>query len=242
MRDNHSAGDYWSRSESAEECARRAELFFQLLSQCHPSYAHWYEKHNSVRKALQLGFEPTRDTFVRFFGKKKYQMGKDGFLFDAWTGHTKQDQGGMVMLVCGSAAETAPNCVLLDFPIEPLGNERMLSLPVVTGVMRALAMAWDPDWGIVTSSGLWTEISRNDEADTFVGWMTYITRRWGEVPPLPEPVRVEPVEDLGTLIILTPERLTLSRPEHVALGHRVQRLLEERGLLRPVVAPRPPPS
>ena len=196
----------------------------------------------ATRKALQLQFQPTRDTFVRFFGKKKHQAGKDGFQMGAWTGHTKQDQGGMVSLWCGGDAEVTPNSVLLDFPMEPLGGERMLSLSVVTGVMRALAAAWEPDWSIATSTGLRRELSRQGKIGTFVGWMTYVTRRWGEVPPLPEPVRVEPVENLGTLIILTPERLTLSRPEHVALGHHVQRLLEERGLLRPVVAPRPPSS
>lgn len=243
MNDDHFVGAYWGRRpEPAERCAQRAETFFQLLSQAHPSYVSWYEKNNSTRRALQLGFEPTRDTFVRFFGKKKYQVGKDGFQFGAWTGHEKQDQGGMLTLCCGGDAEVAPNSVLFHFPIEPLGGERMLTLPVVTGVMRALALAWEPDWALATSTALWDELSRQGEADTFVGWMTYVTRRWGEVPALPEPVRVEPVDHLGTLITLTPERLTSTRPDHVALGHQVQRLLEERGLLQKLLEPRAPPA
>jgi hypothetical protein len=41
------------------------------------------------------------------------------------------------------------------------------------------------------------------------------------------------------LVILTPERLTPSNPEHVALARCVQNLLEERGLLRWVVQPPP---
>lgn len=56
-------------------------------------------------------------------------------------------------------------------------------------------------------------------------------RRRGPVPPLPAPVRIEPVEDQGTLIILTPERFTARSPEHVALAARVRELLDRAGLL-----------
>lgn len=138
----------------------------------------------------------------------------------------------------------APNRVLFYFPVEELGNELMLTATVTACVMRALAVAWEPDWALVTGDdGLWNELSRQGEIGTFVGWMTYISRRWAGValPPLPEPVRVEPVGDQGSLIILTPERLTVTRPEHVALGHRVQRLLEERGVLKRLIERRSPP-
>lgn len=242
MRESYYAGAYWGyRPESAEECARRAETFFSLLSRCHPSYARWYEQANSTRKALQLEFEPTQATFVRFFGKKKYQSGRDGFHFSAWTGHVKQEQGGMLMLHCGSEAEVAPNNVLLYFPVEEAGHEQMLTGPVLTGVMRAMALAWESDCGIIISSSFRNAVSQNGSIGTFVGWMTYITRRWGELPPLPEPVRVEQVGTQGSLITLTPERLTSANPEHVALGHRVQRMLEEQGILRRVIERRPPP-
>ena len=38
--------------------------------------------------------------------------------------------------------------------------------------------------------------------------------------------------DRGTLILLTPERLTASNPEHVELGRRVRDLLARAGLFR----------
>ncbi|MGZ3458133.1 MAG: Imm52 family immunity protein [Archangium sp.] len=74
-----------------------------------------------------------------------------------------------------------------------------------------------------------------------MGWMTYLARSRGEVPPLPEPVRVEPVDDKGSLLLLTRERLTASNPEHVALGLRVQELLLAKDLLHPAIS-RPPAS
>ena len=238
MSESYGIKAYWGgRPESAEECARRAETFFRLLAECHPSYARWYEQNNSTRKALQLGFEPTHESFLRFFGKKKYQSGSDGFSFAAWTGHVKQDQGGMVMLGCGSKAEVAPNFLWLFLPPEALGHERMLSAPVLTGVMRAMAVAWEPEWAVATADGLWDELSGGSRLGCFVGWMTYFAHERGEVPALPAPVRVEPVEDKGTLVTLTPERLTPSNPEHVALAWRVQKSLEERGLFRLMVHP-----
>ncbi|PTL76737.1 immunity 52 family protein [Vitiosangium sp. GDMCC 1.1324] len=235
MRETYYAGAYWGRrQESAEECACRAETFFRLLAECHPSYARWYEKSNSTRSALQLQFEPTRETFERFFGKKKYQSGRDGFNFGAWTGHEEQEQGGMVRFFCGAHAEGSSNHVVLYFPVEEPGSERMLGTPVLAGVMRAMAEAWEPDWGVIVSDDFRDGLSEHGSAGTFVGWLTYFSRQRGEVPALPEPVRVETVEEKGTLVTLIPERLTARNPDHLALGRRVQQLLEERGLLRRV--------
>jgi immunity protein 52 of polymorphic toxin system len=189
------------------------------------------------QEALQLGFEPTRETFQRFFGREKYQLLDDGFAFGAWTGHVEQGKGGGVTLRCGSAAEFAPNYLWLSLPKEALGQERVVTGPVVSGAMRAVAVAWEPEWAVATADGLWDELSGGSRLGCFVGWMTYFSRARGEVPVLPAPVRVEPVGDKGTLVTLTPERLTPSNPEHVALAWRTQRALEERGLFRLMVPP-----
>jgi hypothetical protein len=75
------------------------------------------------------------------------------------------------------------------------------------------------------------DIIEKKSPDVWVGWVTYLSRRLGRVPPLPAPVRIEPVEDKGMLVILTPERFTASNPEHVALAERVRELLDRAGLL-----------
>jgi hypothetical protein len=111
----------------------------------------------------------------------------------------------------------------------------LLSLPVLTELMRTMILAWEPDWAIAASDDFRDCLSQQGPVGTFVGWLTYFSRQRGEVPPLPEPVRVEPIEDKGTLVILGPERLSATNPEHVALGHRVQQVLEERGLLKRII-------
>lgn len=232
MQDTYYAGVYWSaRKESAEECARRAETFFRLLSHCDLIYARWFEQADSVKKALQLQFEPTYDTFVRFFGKRTYKEGKDGFSFSAWTGHKEDGRGGMLMLRCGSAARVVPNNCLLYLPDEGPEVERVLTAQVLAQVMRAMVLAWEPDWGGVISRG-YQRLREEPVGFPYTGWLMYFSRRWGEVPPLPAPVRVEPVEDKGTLIVLTPERFTVDDPAHVALADQVRALLDHAGLLK----------
>ena len=239
MRATYYAGICWGgRKDSAEECARRAEAYFHLLSRCDPIYTRWFEQANSRKKALQLQFEPTADTFLRFFKRRTYQEGRDGFMLWVWTGH-EEGHGGLATMRCGSAAEFVPNNCLLYLPSEEPEEERVLQVDVLAQVLRAMVLAWEPDWGFITSGDFRDSLSPQGIAGTFVGWWTYVSRGRGEVPPLPEPVRVQPVEDKGTLILLTPERLTASNPEHLALGQRVQEVLRAKGLLEPVVARRP---
>lgn len=234
------AAVYWGcRVENAEACARRAETFFHLLSRCDPDYTRWFEQADSLKKALQLRFEPTAETFVRFFKKRSNRLGKVGFIFSAWTGHMEDERGGMVRLLCGSDALGASNSCFLQLPGEKPGQERVLTLPVLTEIMRAMVLAWEPDWGVVTSAGLRDSLSQKAHAGTFLGWMTYFSHSRGAVPSQPSPVSTEPLENKGTLLRITPERLTVSNPEHLALGRRVQDALLTRGLLEPVVSRAP---
>ncbi|HYO72757.1 MAG TPA: immunity 52 family protein [Archangium sp.] len=242
MKETFQAGVYWPcRKESAEACARRAETFFGLLSRCDSIYARWFEQAGSLKKALQLQFEPDFETFMRFFGRKAYQNGPDGFSFSAWTGHKEEGRGGSLMLTCGSCSNFYSNVCLLYLPSSGPEEERVLTMSVLTEVLCAMALAWEPDWGVITSHELRGALSEKKSAGDFVGWLTYVSRRRGEVPPLPEPVRVQPVEDKGSLVLLTPERLTASNPEHLSLARRVQDVLHTRGLLEPVVSGRPEP-
>jgi hypothetical protein len=98
-----------------------------------------------------------------------------------------------------------------------------------------MALAFEPDWAVVTSSDHRDSLFEGGQVGTFIGWVTYVSRRRGTVPPLPAPVRIERVEDKGTLIVLTPERLTASNPEHVERGKRVGELLDKAGLMQPLL-------
>jgi hypothetical protein len=231
MTETFYAGAYWpGRKESAGKCARRAERFFRLLSQCDPIYARWFEQARSLEKALQLQFEPSYETFQRFFKRRKYREGASGFSFSAWTGHVEDGYGGVVVLNCGCPVAPPPNSCLLDLPHAGPAGQRVLTASVLTEVVRAMVLAWEPDWGGAISED-YLELRNEPMGPPYTGWVMYLSRGRGEVPPLPEPVRVEPVEDKGSLIILTPERFTVENPAHVALADQVRALLGQAGLL-----------
>ena len=227
------AGAYWAgREESAEQCARRAERFFQLLGRCDPAYGRWFEHAYSRRQSLQLPFEPTYETFLHFFGRKKYRLGRDAFHFEAWTGQEQRGRGGMLSFTCGSETAFYPNGCLLYLPREEPAAGRVLTVPVLKEVVRAMVLAWEPDGcSVVSEDAPGAKDALVAEAPC-VGWLMYISRRRGKVPRLPRPVRVEPVEDKGTLVVLTPERFSSEDRTQLTLVDQVRTVLAKAGLLR----------
>ncbi|WP_224245627.1 immunity 52 family protein [Hyalangium gracile] len=232
MIETYYAGSYWlARRESAEACARRAERFFLLLGRCDPAWTRWYEPAGSFKEARDRLFTTDAENFQKLFARKEHRIG-DGYSFHLWAGDSQEETSG-VDGRCGSAdLRLSSNSVLRPYD-EGLIGERVLTAPVMTEVLRAMAMAWDPEWGVATSEAHRDTVVKGfPHAGTFVGWVMYFSRLRGKVPPLPAPVRIEPVEEKGTLVILTPERFTASNPEHVALAARVHELLDRAGILR----------
>jgi hypothetical protein len=233
MIETYYAGSYWlARPESAEACARRAERFFHLLGRCDPAWIRWYETADSFEEARKLQFATDAANFQKLFATEENHFG-DRFSFGLWTGDNVHE-ASTVDGTCGSAGPWLPsNCVLTPHNEGSIG-ERVLTAPVMTEVLRAMALAWEPEWGVATSHEHRDSVTEKAKSGTFVGWVMYFSRLRGTVPPLPAPVRIEPVEDKGTLVTLTPERFTASNPEHVALAARVHELLDRAGLLRPL--------
>jgi hypothetical protein len=233
MIETYYAGSYWlARPESAKTCAQRAEHFFHLLGHCDPAWTHWYETASSFEEARKRRFTTDAEAFQKFFAQKEHQI-VDGFSYHFWTGDNLQETSG-IDGSCGHSSLHLPStCVLRPYDEGAIG-ERVLTSPVMAEVMRAMALAWDPEWGVATSEAHRDSVTEKAKAGTFVGWVMYFSRLRGTVPPLPAPVRIEPVEDKGTLVILTPERFTASNSEHVALAARVHELLNRTGLLRPL--------
>ena len=237
MTETYYAGCYWlPRQEPAEACAQRAEAFFQRLGPSEPTWNRWHETGSSFEKARKLQVSTDVTAFKKMFQRKKNRIGNDEFLFWLWAGeHPKETTA--VSAACGSSDPwSRPACVLHP-PHHGGAAERILTASVMADVVRAMALAWDPECGVATSDLHRDTAWQRPDVGTFTGWVTYFSRQRGTVPPLPAPVRIEPVEDKGTLIILTPERFTATNPEHVALAARVQELLDRAGLLRPL--PRP---
>lgn len=232
MKDTYYAGSYWlGRPESAEACARRAERFFRGLGRCDAAWSHWYEKADSLEQARKLQVDTDAAAFEKLFGAKDPL--DEEFSFWLWTGEHPQETSS-VRASCGASSSWLPsNCVLQPYKRGPV-SERVLTASTMTKVLRVMVHAWEPEWGVATSEQHRDSVTESADPGTFVGWVTYFSRLRGTVPPLPASVRVEPVEDKGSLVILTPERFTVSNPEHVRLATHVHELLNGAGLLRPL--------
>ncbi|HZI08859.1 MAG TPA: immunity 52 family protein [Myxococcus sp.] len=235
MSEGYYVGAYWlGRKESAEVCARRAETFFQRLGALASTWTRWFGTGRSRKAALDKPIAPlAASTFEALFAQKQHQQLEDGFLLWTWSGEPQGDATG-VILSCGSSSQDLCDSCTLTPPRKGVVAEEVLSAPLLSGVLQAMALAWEPEWGVATSDVHRDDILKTATPGTFIGWLTYLSRRRGPVPPLPAPVRVEPVADLGMLVILTTERFTASNPDHVALAARVQTLLFDAGLLHPL--------
>ena len=241
--ETYSAGAYWGpRKESPEECARRTAAFLRLLAPTDPFLAQWYKPSRSLQDARKHPLMPPDvPTLTELFrsGVNREKGGPVieslGFSFWFSNGGSNYERASL-RIYCGGYSKAGPNSCVLTLPTPGYGQnaDRVLTASVLTQVVRSMALAWEPDWAVAGSD---TQQDLDDKDDVGIGWVTYLARHRGTVPPLPAPARIEPVEDKGTLIILTPERLTASNPEHIALGHRVGELLSRAGLMQPVIPP-----
>ncbi|MFL5355535.1 Imm52 family immunity protein [Archangium sp.] len=242
--EDYYVGAYWGpRKETALECARRTELFLHMLTRCDPSFTQWYHAgrgfprelpgwpvHPEVAELEKLLLKGRHRTDV---GKKVIEdMGFGRMMWNAKEEATNLD------LFCGAYSPwSSPNYCLLKPPRQGAVRERLLCEPVLTEVLTSMATAWDPDYAMASSSEMVDQVEK-EGGEVRVGWLTYLSRRLGTLPPLPAPVRIEPVGALGWLLTLSPEPMTASNPEHVAFTVRVRELLDRAGLIaRPKAEP-----
>ncbi|NOK21189.1 immunity 52 family protein [Corallococcus carmarthensis] len=235
MTESYFAGAYWlGRSETAEQCAQRAAAFFQFLGRIEPTWNRWCETAESFEEAAQKQVATDVGSLREHFSRKDRRLG-DAFRYWLWAG-TRPEETSKVSGMCGSADPWTPSSCVLSPPEQGPLAERLLTATMLSQVVRELVLIWEPEFGLATSSDHLISISSRPKMGTLPGWVMYFSRQRGTVPPLPAPVRVEPVGDLGTLVVLTPDRFTVTNPEHVALASGVQQVLDAAGLLHPLLS------
>ncbi|MFY2560778.1 immunity 52 family protein [Corallococcus terminator] len=238
MSETYFAGAYWgARKETAEECARRAEAFFSTLREVDSSFSNWFQQGKSRKDALKRPIEPSRTSLEEIVRRGRDRVFEDlGFRFSAWNGAHDDHDGSSFNVTCGGFTDVVCNSCVFDLPSQGPNAERVLTSKVVSHLVRSMAIAWEPDSAVGMSSSHLQMVDKGIPFAVLPGWVTYLAQHRGTVPPLPAPVRVESVGDKGTLIVLTPERFTVSNPEHVALAERVHDLLDRAEMLKPLQA------
>ncbi|WP_044890260.1 Imm52 family immunity protein [Myxococcus hansupus] len=240
--DSYYVGAYWGpRKESPRECAERTATLLNVLAPSDPFFAQWYKPTRSVKEAHKHPLMPPDVPTLEALFQSGVNREKGGPIledlgFTFWFGNGGTGGASAALRIkCGDSCGATPNSCVLKFPRTGPNAERLLDASVMARILRMMETAWAPDWGVATSANFREALSEEGSTGTFVGWVTYLSRHRGAVPPLPAPIRIEPVDKAGSLVILTPEKPLASRPEHVALGRRAGELLTRAGLLSPVV-------
>ena len=245
MQEHYYVGAYWGpRKETAQECAQRAERFFPALASCDPSFAQWYQAGRGFPRELPgHPLLPQTKELETFFlkGRNRANANREviedlGFHQIVW--NEKKSPTDLHISCGGYSPWGAPNSCWLDLVRQGPVRERLLRMPVLAEILTSIATAWDPDYGIASSTPM-VDLVEQGRHEVRVGWLTYLSRRLGNLPPLPAPVRIEPVGALGWLLVLSPEPMTANNPEHVAFTLRIRELLDRAGLIE---RPRAPPK
>ncbi|RKH68542.1 immunity 52 family protein [Corallococcus llansteffanensis] len=237
------AGAYWGpRRETAEECARRTADFLNLLARCDQFLAHWYKPARSLKDVRKHSLMPPEvpalaELFRRGVNRERGGPVIEQLGYSLWFGNGGSDGDGVdLRITCGDYSGANPNSCVMPLPRKGPDAARILTVPALTGVVRSMVHSWEPDWAFAMSDSYEDAFPESDTSPFSLGWMTYLSSRLGTVPPLPAPVRIEPVEGRGTLIVLTPERFTVANPEHIALARRVRDLLARAELMPPATS------
>jgi hypothetical protein len=229
-------GGYWGpRRETALECSQRAERFFHILARCDPTFAQWYRRGRGAPRTLPgHPVRPEAKEWEQLFLRGRLRTDVDnevieelGFREYVWNAKKERTR---IEIHCGGYSPGSTNSCLLKPPEEGPVRERLLRAPVLAEILTSMATTWEPDFAVATSVEM-VDLIQKRKWEVRVGWLTYLSRRLGMVPPLPAPVRIEPVGELGWLLTLSPEPMTASNPEHVAFTARVRELLDRAGLI-----------
>lgn len=221
------------------DCARRTSRLLQGLAPLDPVFTQLVSTQRIRGKYVRQPVSPHENLLAGLFAKgvirdsNRSIIHELGFNIGLMT-YTKFYTS--LRIHCGvyDSPRNGNGCYL-QLPEQGPVTERLLNIPMIVAILRFMVECFEPDLGDAGFSSYRTAVSPTDyrlpDPEHEVNWIMYFSRAWGTVPPLPAPVRIEPVGNSGMLVILTPEPTSASNPEHLELGRQVRALLNKAGLL-----------
>jgi len=161
-----------------------------------------------------------------------------GFTAHLWNGISDEEEGMLMDISCGAFPPTellrAPNSVEIRFPLSGPLAKRLLCDEMLAKVVHAVVESWKPDWCRVTSNRVLEILMEDDgERPTFlVGWLTYLSRRYGQLTNLPVGYRTMELNGHGTLIVIEgSQRFSASNGKYIDAARRLADILNRAGML-----------
>lgn len=232
------------RGESLDEVASRAAKCLKRLATFGDVFTHWFQLGKSRKEALEQRFEPTFESCRALLAKGRNRRDTDksiietlGFRMWLWNGQEGESAGG-VRFNCGAypavAAMPTPNECMVELPFGGSVADRLLQEEMLLSITETVVESWDPDWVRVSTFQMRQAVYPQPYQGVEVGWLTYLSDRYGSLPALPAEYQTARIDGLGTVVIAKQiDRLTASNPVHVESVQRLSNLLRVAGLLSP---------
>jgi len=224
-------GAYWgSRQESIEDCAQRLCSFLRCAAGCSSYFSRWFLRGQSIRDALK--HEVLADVaFIRnLLTSGKHFNENLGFHVGLWNGVA--DEAGTVGLsvTCGSSSPWVNNACVINLPTLSESSTHILQISTLKALVICVAIAFDPDWCILTSDVHLDILATKDSDEPFAGWLLYLPSRHGMIPKPDMPATAELIDGLGTLLVATTEPFDIANPVHMAAASAINAALKMQGL------------
>jgi hypothetical protein len=244
MLDPFYAGIYWgARQEAHEACADRLTTALRELAYLDIQFLHWYRKVRSRKNTFPPEVPVERDTIDRLLtsGVNRTDIGNKpipqlGFSLGLWNGYP-DNRAMSLFTTCGAYSPVVKNVVVVDLPCGGEEASALLDFQHLSHTLMIMVQNFAPDWGTVNTARLQNSVLNLPKDMPQVGWLTYLSQAFGEVPPCPD-YELITIDGLGTLIVTTREVFSVDDPKHVrsamAAAEAVSRLVK--------LAPANPPA
>ncbi len=222
-----------SRKEDLAECASRLGRFLESISALDRVFSTVYEAGKTSNASL---VSPRQEKLEKMLAKgvNKKDIGKEdmpelGYSLTLWNPDTSE--GAVTLRVhCGVYSKHVNNLCLINLPNSGAAVQRLLAVPFLVQLCKAVVEVWNPEHGVVSSMSC-SKIAPTANFFAEVGWITYLSDRYDTIPKLPATIRVESVGADGRLVIATDEVLSPQNPGHVKTVRELASILRHESRL-----------
>ena len=237
---------WWERPEDAHAIAQRVDGLLLSLASIDPELSLW-DMMPTGKSREMIPFDVETFEKVKLGREGRSRTDDDGsvmeeFGYHAWlstpsTPCSDDTEYSQIRIYAGAyGLKMHPN----SCEVHLHNGRRFDALRTVDkqcAIIRALVEAWNPDYGLATSIDFQLERQpqRRARPDRMpeAGWLTYLPARRGPIPPLAPPAWTVPLGTLGSIVVASPERISVERPETIAAVDAVDAQLTAAGLLEP---------
>jgi len=196
---------YWEDLEaSIDSCIERIVLYLSELNRIDPIFSNWFLPSKSAASTLRNKI-PINTESVKAVVRKAINE-KMGYRITLWNGELDSEKESQVRIRCGIHASVMGviNSCVLRLPMMDISKASQFSMEELQELIVLTVKTWDPGWAIVTSDKLREVVFSKGKPvsrQPYPGYFLYLPKERGEIPTLPHPAQVVPIEGKGNLIV-----------------------------------------